>query len=166
MMVELMLSVFILGTSLITFVQIISKTYADRNNKTDIVIATNLAQEGVELVRNIRDANWLATPPINGFDGWTTNSKKIQYDDKNSNMPMNSNSPGCPGTRGCALTINNDGFYATSGGGPVASKFSRQIDISANGNTMTVTSTIWWQDQLGAWRHVVAASSLTNWGDK
>ena len=161
MMVELVLSIFILGTILISFVQVISKNYAQKNNKIDIVIATSLAQEGIELVRNTRDINWMATTPVAGFTGWTNNTKDVRYD----NILLTSGSAACSGATGCVLYVDANGFYTTLAANNTATKFSRKVNISASGTNKLITSTVYWNNQFGTVQNIVATDILSNWGD-
>ncbi len=59
-MVELVITIVILGFGLFSLLNLMSfLVRADRINKIDF-IALNLARQGVEVIRNIRDSNWLS----------------------------------------------------------------------------------------------------------
>lgn len=161
MMMELILSIFILSIILVSFVQIISKTYAQKNDKINIVIATSLAQEGIELVRNARDINWLAATPINGFTNWTDTYKNISY----NSISLTSATAACAGATGCLLYIDSNGFYTTNSAGGAVTIFSRKVNVSTSGSNKTITSTIFWNDQSGNPRNISIVNTLTNWGD-
>lgn len=156
MMVEMVLAIFILGTILISFVQIISKTYAAKNDKIDIVIATGLAQEGIEMVRNVRDRRWMSgVAAIPGT--WVSSDKTIKY---NVNAPL-PNVTTCPSGR-CPLRVDANGFYTTDAG--TATNFSRKVNVIINGtDELIVTSTVYWN---GVARGIQLSETLNNWGDK
>jgi len=56
---ELVIAIFVLTIGIIGALQLISSTIRNSINTRNSVIASGLAQEGVELVRNIRDNNML-----------------------------------------------------------------------------------------------------------
>jgi len=55
---EVVLSVFIVGTVLVVVVGLMASSIRHSMGARDQIIASALAQEGVELVRNLRDNNW------------------------------------------------------------------------------------------------------------
>lgn len=64
------IAVFTVGVSTAVFV--ITQAISVGSRTRDRIVATHLAQEGVEVVRNIRDRNWLSGRPwIQGIDGLT-----------------------------------------------------------------------------------------------
>lgn len=154
---EVMLVVFILGTALTVFTQVIASSFSHSAASRDTIIAAGLAQEGVELVRNLRDNNW-----ANDKDAFEDkfpadgNNYRISYD----NINMNNGSK--------AFNLK-DGFYSHSGGS--ATKFSRKIAISTSGETRKVTSyVIWGITDFPATcdisnKCVYAEIVLTKWGD-
>lgn len=56
-LLESIIGVFIAGTVFITFLEILPKMVVAESVARKTVVATNLAQEGIEKVRNIRDNN-------------------------------------------------------------------------------------------------------------
>ena len=75
-LMEVMLSVAILSMGIVASFSLISSSMAKFSSATNKIIASNLAQDGIERVRNVRDTNWL--------QGWTepddTNGKKWDTD--------------------------------------------------------------------------------------
>jgi Tfp pilus assembly protein PilV len=169
MMIEAVLSIFILGTILIVFVQIISKTYSEKNDKINILIATSLAQEGIEVVRNVRDTNWKSDR--DGFDSsnWPVSGNQNAYVEYSINYDVSPALKSHPPSN--LLRIRSaDNFYthATWGatGTLTASKFSRTVNIGAkNASTgsVSVTSTVTWNS--GA-KNVSITDTLYEWGNK
>lgn len=76
-MVEVIFSLFIIAVGLTGSILLISGSLKNSMGTRDQIIASQLAQEGLEIVRNIRDSNWAATPTRETFD--------------NSNFPNNNN---------------------------------------------------------------------------
>lgn len=64
------IAVFTVGVSTAVFV--ITQAISVGSRTRDRVIATHLAQEGIEVIRNVRDRNWLAGRPwTQGIDDLT-----------------------------------------------------------------------------------------------
>lgn len=62
-MIELLVTIIILSIGIFSLISLMGKlVQADRFNTIDL-ISLNLAREGVEVVRNIRDSNWLSGQP-------------------------------------------------------------------------------------------------------
>ena len=57
-MVEAIISIFIVGFIFTSFLMILPKIMSIQSSGRNLVIASSLAQEGIEMVRNIRDNNW------------------------------------------------------------------------------------------------------------
>jgi prepilin-type N-terminal cleavage/methylation domain-containing protein len=158
-LMEVMLVVFILGTTLTVFIQVISGSIRHSADSRDTIIAASLAQEGVELVKNIRDNNW--ADKADGFLGTNiinSGSYAVNY---------NSLSLSNPGTGRLKW---NGSYYNTSDG--TDTKFSRRIVISGIGETRIVTSYVIWggssfpaiADCNAASKCVYAQITLTKWG--
>src|SRR3989344_1993690 len=97
------------------------------------LIAANLAQEGIEIVRNMRDSNWLRTdvgsrdndngtncapaPPVSWRDRLCDGNYRAQYDNPNL-LALGSNP---------LLQIAGTGFYQYASG--TATSFRRRIQI-------------------------------------
>ncbi len=58
-LVEVMVSLFVLFTAIIGGMAAVNRGLDTIQNSKSRLIAANLAQEGIELIRNIRDNNWL-----------------------------------------------------------------------------------------------------------
>jgi len=64
--IEVIVAIFIVGMVIVGVFVVIQNTISDRAFATHQLQAAYLAQEGVELVRNQRDENWL------NMDPWST----------------------------------------------------------------------------------------------
>lgn len=166
-MLEVMLVVMILSVALLVFIQVTSKSVVHSIESQDSIIAAGLAQEGVELVKNIRDNNWadkktaFALPFLDniGYDC------RISYDDATTCSYLGSNYD-------LKLKTDSGGeFYSHSGGS--VTKFFRKINIRKQGDTRIVTSYVIWSrpdfpalsDCNPAHKCVYATITLTQWGE-
>jgi len=138
-------------------IQNIRVQYIDKN----ILIASSLAQEGVELIRNIRDLNWLT--PGNLWNQGVVGSGAdytyaIDYGGRGSiNLAVDA-----IGDAGAKLYTNSDGFYTHTSTGNTATAFSRLITVVDNINYLDVKCTIRWSE--GTQNHDYTAETyLYDW---
>lgn len=144
--IGIIISVFIGSIILISFS--ISNTKVNKSR----IIAIGLAQEGLEIVRNIRDNNWLAGLRDAGSwrEGLGEGSHRVQYD--LNNLLFFANRP---------LKINSSGFYQYDTG--TNTLFYRKINIEyIDNNQLKVTSEVTWRQQ-GIDNSVGAETRLYNW---
>ncbi|MFA6183795.1 MAG: hypothetical protein WC682_01695 [Parcubacteria group bacterium] len=172
---EVMLSVFILGVAMVTILSLYSNSLRYLFDERDSVIASMLAQEGVELARNIRDNNWADRSSVTdvtpmAFDNFGSSPSN------NCNVDINSTSISC-GVADKKLYINGSNFYVHSGG--TLTKFSRRMTLDFNNtdasdsSSVTVTSLVTWNysgppgsknDCTIENKCVFSESILTDWG--
>lgn len=160
-LMEVMLVVFILSTTLVVFIQVIANGMSHSMESRDTIIAAGLAQEGVELVKNIRDNNW--AKKTDGFLGINPIS--------NGSYVINYNSVALES--GAERLKLNGNYYNTSTGSDT--KFYRRIDVAngSNANEKKITSMVVWEgDTFPATNSCSAASkcvyaqiTLTKWGN-
>lgn len=120
------------------------------------LIASYLAQEGIEIVRNIRDTNW-----VQG-QNWLNNlpitiSYRLDY--RSDQIP----DPNCNSDY---LWLDSTNFYNCRSQG-VQTKFQRKITISqppecSSGNCISVEVEVSWQEK-GQTQSVKAVEYLYNW---
>ncbi len=142
------LTIGILGISFLISSQIASVLFSE--NK---LIAAYLAQEGIEIVRNIRDESWL-----NGKD-WDSNinldgatTTKLDY--KSSEIPDTSLSSCAP------LKFDGNDLYNCSSGNDTP--FTRKIFVSKSGDKMKIRVTVFWQER-GKVHQYSVTGELYNW---
>jgi type II secretory pathway pseudopilin PulG len=112
-MIEAVFGIFIVGIISVSFFVVMSKMLKVQNSTRDQIIATNLAQEGIELARNLRDNNWKS--------GLSDGFASFPFSGSNCTTACN------PGT---ILGMPN-------------AKFSRTIRVDNNADgSRTVTSTV------------------------
>ena len=101
-LIEVIVSIAVITTALITVMALISFSVSSIGLSKSKIIATNLAQEGVEIIRNIRDSNWLSykRSPETWRDGLGVGNYRVQY-----------NQLGLLGFSSAPLEINSNGFF-------------------------------------------------------
>lgn len=134
-MLEAILSVAIVSIGLVGALSLLSKSTKESMDSRDQVIAGMLAQEGVEIVRNIRDNNWANNSPIDSFSG------------------LNNGSYSCDYKIDCASSVtyqlylmdrSGNLFYERNSSG-TATKFFRRITISTPAaNFREIESMVMW----------------------
>lgn len=124
----------------------------------NVLIASGLAQEGLELVRNIRDLNWLTAG-----NAWKQNivgdgTYTMDYRGLTSiNPAVNSISEA-----GAGLYVNSGGFYTHASDGNTATNFYRLISVVDRGDFLDIKCAIRWKD--GAQNHNYTAETyLYDW---
>ncbi|MFZ3031731.1 MAG: hypothetical protein WA082_01725 [Candidatus Moraniibacteriota bacterium] len=154
-MPEVLLSVFILSIGLVTIVAVMAGSLRAALGSQNTIIATELAQEGTELVRNVRDNDFVAGGT--GFSDFGGHHCRIDL-----SSPLT-----CSGSKGAlsqyALGYSG-GVYATSVG--ASEKFYRYIYINYTGGSnerATVRSFVFWGgDVYGALPAINPANTLSS----
>ena len=158
---ELVIVLGILTMGLLGIASLILQNMQVENLTKNYLIASVLAQEGVELVRNIRDENWIANPPVDWLLDIGPGTFAVDYRGRSSvNTTPNIN--GEPGTQlflnssnlySHFSTIRNTGFY-------------RLITVVDEGDYILLTSDVMWAGRFGE-RHYTVNTTLYNWrGDE
>ena len=142
-LMEALLATFLLSVGIVAVLSLMASSLRSSMVARDQEIATLLAQEGVELVRNVRDNNWA--------DG----------NDSFNNLPSGIKT----------LSRDGGGFYVEGSGSPT--KFKRNIVIENVANeTRIVTSTVVWDGTFESGsacnmtsRCAFAKIVLSRWGE-
>ncbi|MFZ1626681.1 MAG: hypothetical protein WAT81_02640 [Candidatus Moraniibacteriota bacterium] len=154
---EVVLAAFVLTTGIIAVMSLFVAAHRGSFDTRNVIIASELAQEGVEIALNIRDNN-----SAHRLENWTTgdncqfslagNCDPFRYfpNGANSRCTVNYNSSGaaaftCPPTQ---PVMNLDNTFYSHGAGGSASRFFRIIKINhaAASDTALVQSFVSWQD--------------------
>lgn len=115
------------------------------------LIAANLAQEGIEAVRNIRDTNWLT---------------EVSFD---NNLPVgtwrvvwNTVSGGLIAVGSNPVLKKNNGLYNYTSG--IDTIFRRTVTISKpNSSELVLISSVIWTERGGLNRNISAEAHLFDW---
>lgn len=177
-LVEVIFGIVAITTALASFLSLtVLVTRAERVDRSR-VIASQLAREGIELVRGLRDSAWLADQPwhdtFRGSNGDTTAT--VGYGTLGGDIRLSFT----PNTAAEALLFNHDGVWTHDSGG-TATGFSRLVTLeplctaalplpdplptcSSSGAIVgfRVTSDAAWQER-GAMDHVTLTEYLYDW---
>ena len=127
---ELIVAIFIITTGLVAAASLMSYSISAVIIGKSQIIATNLAQEGLEVVRNIRDNNWhcIADPDCTDVTNWNeglgAGDKQVEYDSLSLSVYT-----------GNPLKLYGEFYQYTFGDETHETRFYRKItitDISAN----------------------------------
>ncbi len=147
-LVETLVALVILSMALIPLLTVSSSTNRISAVIQDDLIASGLAQEGVEVVRAIRDTNWL-------------NSRAFNSGLSNGDYIANSAATQLTAWSSKPLNIS-DGLYGYAAGTPT--KFYRTIRITnVNAGEIRVVSEIAWTTSSNANKTISVEDHLFNW---
>ena len=152
-LIEVLTAIFLIVAGLIGVLSIISQTISFTSLSSSKLVASYLAQEGIEIVRNVRDGNWLEQ------EGWKTGLADGDWQaDYNDLALFNYNDNNF-------LKIDSSGFYSYDSGNNT--KFKRKITIkqetdAENNEYLKVSVEVMWK-QIGKDHTVTAQEYLYNW---
>ncbi len=155
---ELMVAIFVLIVGISGTVGLIQRTISSASMAASQLKAAYLAQEGIEVVKNIRDSSWVRDASwLENIDS-NCSCCEVTYD-HDGNSPMTY----CPGGEPRQLTYFN-GFYAySSDPNAEESVFSRRIRTSlVGGEYLRVEATVFW-DERGDIRSVTVVEKMYDW---
>ena len=125
-LIEMVVAVFIIIIAVVGIIEMTSKYVQRTKFEKESYVAALLGQEGVEIVKNIRDNNW-----INGLS-WNNNLSdgnwEVDYDD----AVLTSVTPGSERF----LYIDSNNYYNYSSGTP--SIYKRTITLANNGDKISI----------------------------
>ncbi len=143
---ETLLASFVLIVGIVSIVELASKNIIHTANSRSVVVASQLAQEGIELVRNARDNNagrrYLdkkqdVSPLTDVFKGFSSCTGNVDY------LTYYSNGLVCDSKLNLKVDVN--GFYKISSDS--SSNFKRRIILNGSGtpvNSYKVYSVVTW----------------------
>lgn len=163
---EVVLSAFMLTAGMTVVLKLINFSFQSTVATQDVIVASELAQEGIELVRNARDNNLVkkvaGDPSVTSvFDGFPPG-----FGPRRCIIDYLSDMPNCP-AGGLRPELNLSGGFYRHGVGP--GRYYRQVRLdrtaAAGSDTFTVTSFVTWQDIASLPNPMAAAKTwctLTN----
>ena len=149
-LIELLVTMSVLVVGISGSMALIHRTIEASSVNTAQLQAAYLAQEGIEIVRNIRDANY-----VNGYSWDTGISSGDCYE---ISYNLNTMSSCLAGLR--FLKIDNNGFYQYLNGND--SKFTRQIKITKWTNSARIEAIVSWQEKNETY-NVTVTANLYDW---
>jgi len=158
-MIEMVAAIFVVNLGIMAVFSLITQSITHINSTASSLTATYLAQEGIEIARNIRDGNFLKMDQdkeASWNDNLSTDKDYYNFDYKSESIPDNTN---CDGKT--HLQISN-GYYTCSSYSP-AVKFQRKIRISPVGeDKIEVLVEVSWTER-GKTNNVSAQETLYRW---
>lgn len=147
-LIELLITILVFTTGILGIYLVIQRLFASADYAKERVIAIYLAQEGVEIVRNIRDSNWLENTTWD--DGLPSGSNfGVQY---NRNHLLS-------GYGDKFLKIDNNGFYNYFSG--QETKFKRKINIQKiDDHTLKIKVEVSWSERFSP---VILEAKIYDW---
>ncbi|PIR97618.1 MAG: hypothetical protein COT91_00500 [Candidatus Doudnabacteria bacterium CG10_big_fil_rev_8_21_14_0_10_41_10] len=190
-LIETLVAIFLLTTGIIGGLSLAIFALGASDVTVNQIVATNLAREGVEVVRNMRDTNWLEAEDADGLSDCSSDIGVGQecYADWDSQVYNISGNPSgkkyilqfstygnswqiltSTGGQNVRLYLQSDGSYNHVDNGNW--KYSRLVVITRESATrLLVKSTVWWKGKNCAATDsppetrckVVIEEYLTNW---
>ena len=164
-LIELVVSIFIILLTLGGVFSLLVQTIRATSDLPDQLIANYLAQEGIEIVRNIRDANWIEGQEWDaGLTGCNSNCTGCDCSDGCAGSYYNMTLDGYPNV---PLHLDGNGYYAQTTIGE-ETPFKRRIVINpetdSDGNDyLQVRVFVCWQ-RRGKNYQTELDENLYNWG--
>lgn len=176
-LLEVIVAVFILTVGVGGSFALIQQTLFAATMAQSRIIAAYLAQEGIEIIRNIRDNNWLEqresfeVPPLplwnDGLNSCLPPSSCCEADyetDTPSSYPPLTTITGCTFDDLRYLNINSSGFYSYSSGNQT--KFKRRIFIEpVDADKIKVEVVVEWKERNRI-HQIEVVEHITNWYEK
>lgn len=150
---ELLITISIISIGLLGILGITPLMLSQSSYANSRLIAVHLAQEGIELVKNMRDYNLLS-----GAGSWDNNignggdvTGEMDYTHL-PNTPMNPYASS-------KLCVNSAGFYGYSSCTSSASPFWREIKVvRIDDNSKRISVSVYWRDKSG--QHEIRAEDI------
>lgn len=166
-LIELIISIFVLSIAIVGVFGAFSMIVILTSSTVDRLNAAYLAQEGAEIVRNIRDNNWLKMDVESAhswLDGLTADNGIDCTEGCEMDYTTGTAMPGATAiTPYSARPLNlTDGFYGYGNGTPT--KFKRKIKIepvSSTNYVIKATSEVSWDSKATVLSGAVVAGNCT-----
>ena len=154
-MIEMIAALFVMSVGIMGVFSLVSQTISYISITSSRLTAIYLSQEGMEIIRNIRDSNFLKINKREGgnWDDDLLAGSHYNFDYESQTVPDNIN---CSGNN--YLDINGD-FYKCS----ISGQFERKAKITKIGDDkIDVVIEVSWQER-GRTHKVVARENLYQW---
>lgn len=155
-LIELLVSFAILTTGISVSINLISQSLKSSSYLKNQTIASYLAVEGIELIKNKRDENFLKENDWLG--GISNECNPACFADGVSGIISKCAGMNCPNLR--YVSANNIYNYNFVVG--IQTIFTRTIRLSGGGDEREITSQVIWKDRFGNHNYTLKAS-IFNW---
>jgi len=163
-LLEVVIATTVISVGLVGILGLVIQNIAIQQTYKNTLVASMLAQEGLELARNSRDKNWL-TAGADYNDGLAPlgviATSTIYYDYNNKKIATSS--AVAIDSAAAKLYLDANGFYINSGTA-TSTIFSRIIvaTVSATASSTVVKAEVGWSDR-GKKRNYIAETILYDW---
>lgn len=155
-LLEVILVMFIVSMTFTGIYVVLSKNSQHEKDNRYSLIAANLAQEGIEIIRNKRDENLLAGDPMN--DSLANGTCYPHWD---------GSTPSCNGNRGVEVELDSNDIYRNCSSGGCTGNgtiFERTCEIDGDSVEMLVSCEVEWESpSLDITKNIEIRSYLSNW---
>jgi len=156
-LIEIMIVLFIISLGMTGILSLIGQNIQSQSYNKNNLIAYQLAQEGVELIRRVRDSNWLR-----GYDHNQDLTSGSYFMDFNDDLPT----PLDDDQAAVELFQNTEGFYQHDSGLTTSNGFSRLIKIEkSDTDQINVIVEVKWRERSHD-RSYILETDLYNWRSK
>lgn len=152
-LIESMIAIALIVSGITGLMVLVNRSMGFSSTAFNELAAANLAQEGIELVRNIRDNNWTQQKNwLTGLQDGTyqvdyLDTELIEYGEKRIKQPL--------------FFDEIDGYNYTTGN---PTFYDRRIELKAiNSNELMVKSIVTWSAKGGKNFETVVEDHLFNW---
>lgn len=163
-LLEMLFAVIIFSFALVSLMTIAGKGVIATASARDQLVAEFLAEESLEVARNIRDSNY-----VNGSDSWVdglTQCIDVSPCDVEYTLGAKSELTACPsGSCSGRILYNNEGQYRPSGDlGGTATAFWRELKITTivPDKELLMEATVHWK-QKTLNREMTVRTRIANW---
>ena len=155
---EVVVAILIITIGMVGVLSLVIQNVEAQYINKNILIATGLAQEGLELVRNVRDLNWLTAGNAWNQDIVGDGTYAIDYRGRGSiNASVNTLNDA-----GARLYVNSSNLYTHSSADGAATDFYRLISVVDQANYIDVSCAIRWKEGTQN-RDYTAETYLYDW---
>lgn len=155
--IEVIVATFILLVAIVGSYSVFTQIFMATSSTSDRLVAAYLAQEGIEVIRNIRDTSWINSSDWGSMFTICNNGCQADY---KTGIPGNFIGSLTP-YNGDYLNIDANGFYTYENG--TATKFKRKITVTPSGaDRLDVLVEIIWANR-GEPYSFQSEESLYNW---
>lgn len=151
-LIEMVISVFMITVAVVGIVQLTTKYIQNTKYEKESYIAALLAQEGVEIIKNIRDANWVESDASGWKNGLTTCSSGCEIDISYNHLSPTFTPWSDPGTN-LYIDYNESQsryehykYLASPGANDIKTIYRRKITIVESGaDKLEITVDVYWR---------------------
>ena len=157
-MIEIIIAILVVTVGVLAAYIVTQKIVSYTCQISSRLTAAYLAKEGIEIVRNVRDTNWIDSTDPPWDDDLAVGDWEVAYNDQ---ILTSCSSPCNPDHNLRFLKISG-GFYCYSGTNDT--KFKRKITISDVGSdNLTVSVSVWWEEKGKTYGPITAQEILYDW---